>query len=625
MRAHGIGPADHPMAETKRFLPRGPAVAAAKGWWILGVLLFLGGGCAAPTRPRPVDTVVWSGTIRVREDVRIPRGKRLVVEPGTRVVFAFRDDDGDGWGDASIRVEGDLVVRGTASAPVRFTPRDEPARPGRWGEIRVDFGTLDVRYAVIEGSTRGLHAHFCRGRIADSVFRWNVDGTRLGNSALRVERNLFYGHPGKAYNAHRCRNTVEANRFHHNRYGIFLFAEDLGSVFRGNWFRAHRTALRLGDFFAGAVRTSGNDWGGAPPGSPPDNPQARLTTAPAAVERAGPRAWPVWAPAWRADPGGFVDAPVLCAPEGVYAAAWGGSVVRLDGASGRTLDAAELPDVVDAGVAPGPEVLATQAWDRGVYLLGRPGLRVLDRFEESPSPADDHRQSRPVFAGRVLVVGTWAGRVRAFDTSQGVLRPLWTFEAGGPFRAPLARAAEAGIVLAPCQDGLLYALDERTGGVRWAHRGEGPFLAGVAVARGIVYAADRAGRLHAVDLGSGRPRWVRDLGAPVWYAAPLVAGGRVFQGDDSGRLHALDAATGRILWVRRLEGGIRARPVDTRGGLLVVPTLSGRVYLVEAGTGLERDAWMAGEASQSDPCAAGDRVVLGTRGAGVTGLRVLVF
>ncbi len=595
------------------------------GWLAPVLLLLLAAGCAPVTKPGPVDAVVWSGTVRVRDDVRIPRGRRLVVEPGTRVVFAFRDDDGDGWGDASVRVEGDLVVRGTASAPVRFMPEDGPARPGRWGEIRVDFGTVDVRYAVIEGSTRGLHAHFCRGRIADSVFRWNVDGTRLGSSALRVERNLFYGHPGKAYNAHRCRNIVEANRFHHNRYGIFLFAEDLGSAFRGNWFRGNRTALRLGDFFAGTVRTSGNDWGGAPPRPPRDNPDAELRTAPAPAERAGPRGWPVWAPAWRADPGGFADAPALCAPEGVYTAAWSGFVERLDAATGRALDAAKLPDVVDAGVAPGPEVLATQAWDRGVYLLSRPGLRVLDRFEEEASPADDHRQARPVFAGRVLVVGTWAGRVRAFDTSEGVLRPLWTFEAGGPFRAPLARVPERGIVLAPCQDGVLYALDERTGRVRWAHRGGGPFLSGAAVSQDTAYVADRSGRLHAVALDTGRPRWMRDLGAPVWYAAPLVAEGRVFQGDDSGRLHALDAATGQTVWVRSLEGGIRARPAAARGGLLVVPTLSGRVYLLEARTGLERDVWQAGEGNQSDPCSAGRRVVLGTRGAGVTALDVLVF
>ncbi len=593
--------------------------------WLLPILFLLPAGCVPATQPAPVDTVVWSGTIRVRGDVRIPRGQRLVVEPGTRVVFAFRDDDGDGWGDASVRVEGNLVVRGTASEPVRFTPEDEPVRPGRWGEIRVDFGTVDVRYAVIEGSTRGLHAHFCRGRVADSVFRWNVDGTRLGNSALRVERNLFYGHPGKAYNAHRCRNTVQANRFHHNRYGVFLFAADLGSVFRGNWFRANRTALRLGDFFAGTVRTSGNDWGGAPPQAPPDNPDAEIRTEPAAVERAGPRGWPVWAPAWRADLGGFADAPVLCAPEGVYAAAWSGSVERLDVASGRTLDAARLPDAVDAGVALGPKVLATQAWDRAVYLLSRPDLEVLGRFEEEASPADDHRQSRPVFAGRTLVVGTWAGRVRAFDTSGGALGLLWTLEAGGPFRAPLTRVPERGILLAPCQDGVLYALDERTGGVRWVYRGTGPFLSGAAVFEGTAFVADRPGRLHAVDLDTGRPRWVRDLGAPVWYAAPRVAEGRVFQGDDRGRLHALEAETGRTVWARRLDGGIRARPGAAPGGLLVVPTLSGRVYLLDARTGLERDVWEAGEGGQSDPCSAGRRVVLGTRGVGVTALDVLVF
>jgi hypothetical protein len=245
-------------------------------------------------------TVRWRGQVRVVEDVTIPRGSRLVLEPGTVVRFAYRDDDGDGWGDASVRVEGDLIARGTAAEPIVFTSEAEPAEPGRWGAVRMDFGTVDVANAVVEGSSRGLHVHFSQGRIVDTVFRNNVDGTRFGRSTLTVERCLFSDNIGKALNQRRCRNRVMGNVFRRNRNGVFLFEGDEGSTFEGNVFRQNDHPFRLGDFFAGAVRTRGNDWGGPPPSGEDagvGRPEARLETAPEPVAEAGPRGWPRWDPA----------------------------------------------------------------------------------------------------------------------------------------------------------------------------------------------------------------------------------------------------------------------------------------------------------------------------------------
>ena len=161
-------------------------------------------GCAAPAQHVDVpdiETTVWRGTVELAESLTFPRGSRLVIEPGTTVRFATVDEDGDGWGDVALRVEGDLIAVGTPERPVRFTSQTSPAVPGSWGELRIDFGNFDLRYVVIEGSTRGLHAHFSRGTVRDSILRWNVDGTRLGESEVGLEHNLFYGHEGKAYNA----------------------------------------------------------------------------------------------------------------------------------------------------------------------------------------------------------------------------------------------------------------------------------------------------------------------------------------------------------------------------------------------------------------------------------------
>ncbi len=576
-------------------------------------LLLAVSGCSglgrSPDRP---PHAVWSGQVTVREDVVIPRGGSLTVLPGTVVRFAFRDDDGDGWGDASIRVEGDLRVRGTAARPVVFTSERQPPSPGRWGELRVDFGAVDLSNTVIEGSTRGLHTHFSSGTVRDGIFRYNVDGTRLGDSALVVERNRFYGHPGKAYNAHRCRNRVRGNLFRDNRNGVFLFEEDRGSRFEANRFRDNGNPFRLGDFFSGTVRTRGNDWGATLPSSPAGNPDARLETDPATVASAGPSGWPGLRRAWAVDLGGYVDAGPVVGDDGVYAASWAGRVVRVGILDGRILSETVLPDVVDAPPAVGSRGVVVTCWDRGVYLLSRPGLGRLDRFTAEASPADDHRQATPLWVETRVFAATWAGRVHAFDTVDGRLEPAWSFEARGPFRAPLALIS--GRVLAPSQDGTLYALAPNTGTVAWRFRGQGPFLSGVARDReGTAFFADRTGALYAVDGRTGRLRWSRSVDGPVWYASPAVDGDRVFQGNDAGVLTALDRGTGRVLWRRPLGYAIRSRPL-VLGRWVAVSSLGGRLHLVRADTGLEVDALaVGGDGTQSDPGRAGTRVFLGGR------------
>jgi outer membrane protein assembly factor BamB len=579
-----------------------------------------------PVPPISQEPVTWRGEVRIEEDRVLGRGSRLVVEPGTVIRFAYRDDDGDGWGDTSLRVEGDLVARGTPEAPIIFTAETQPAEPGQWGEIRIDFGSFDLRYVIIEGSTRGIHAHFSKGSVTDSVLRRNVDGTRFGESSVAVEHCLFYGHPGKAFNARRCRNRVRRNLFHHNRNGVFLFEADSGSSFEENAFRFNERPLRLGDFFAGVVQTRGNDWGGAPPrveGADGTGATARLETSPEPVPSAGVRDWPFWQEAWKAEMEAYVDAPPVLADEGIYAAAWDGTLARFGFLDGTRLAEARLPDVVDAAPALGPGLVVVSCWDRGIYLLRRSTLGVLDVFRESESPADDHRQSAPVFSGARVFAGTWAGFVRAFDTSAGELGEEWSFRASGPIRAGLSFSS--GALLAPSQDGSLYALEPETGRLRWRYDAGAPLLSAPATDGEVAYLADRGGRLHAVRLDNGRDLWQTPLGGPVWYAPPLFQDGVLYQGDDAGEVRAIEAATGRILWQRRVGAGVRARPAVAGDSSIAVPTLGGRLYLLDAATGLERSCWEAPEALHSSPAAAGSRIFLGGRDGLIRALDVRVL
>lgn len=395
-------------------------------------------------------------------DVVLPRGSRLVLEPGTVVRFGYRDDDGDGWGDASLRVEGELMAQGTPEAPVVFTSTAEPAEPGAWGEIRIDYGSFDLRYAVVEGSTRGLHSHFSQGRLTDSVLRRNVDGTRLGASVVELAHCLFYGHPGKALNARKCRNRIQRNVFHHNRNAVFLFEADEGSAFEENRFRHNEHPFRLGDFFEGSVAARGNDWGRLPPRGPEEggSGEPRIRTEPGQVADAGPRAWPVWREAWEAEIGEPVVAGPVITDEGVYVASANGASVRLGLLDGRVLP---------------------------VGKGGRHRVAVLEAAAMPTLPAE---------VEGAIYRADGAGRLHAVQRATG--RSLWTRNLGAAVGALPVRVG-GGDLAVPVPTGRLYLLDAATGlerdcwqageGVRMSRTGAGSRVA-VGNRGGSVWALD---------------------------------------------------------------------------------------------------------------------------------------
>ena len=52
--------------------------------------------------------------------VKVTKNATLTIRPGTEVVFVRRDADGDGLGDGTLIVEGQLMAAGTREAPIVF-------------------------------------------------------------------------------------------------------------------------------------------------------------------------------------------------------------------------------------------------------------------------------------------------------------------------------------------------------------------------------------------------------------------------------------------------------------------------------------------------------------------------
>lgn len=272
----------------------------------------------------------------------------------------------------------------------------------------------------------------------------------------------------------------------------------------------------------------------------------------------------------------------------VYAAAQDGTLVRIEGDSGR---------VVWRGSA------------------GR-GL--------SAGPGAD---------GRLIAVGTDKGDVLAFDTDG---KALWTARVSSEVISPPLVAE--GVVVVVSGDGRIFGINAADGKTKWVHQRTNPPLtvrngAGAVTSRGGVFVGTAGGRLLAMDLQTGivgwdgtvaipkgateleriadvtsRPaieerqacavayqgrlvcfeivrgtiNWTRDVSSLSGIAADDTS---FYVVDDAGAIHALDKSTGASLWKQEAIKGRRPNAAQVVGNHLAVLDIEGYVHLFAKATG----------------------------------------
>jgi outer membrane protein assembly factor BamB len=175
------------------------------------------------------------------------------------------------------------------------------------------------------------------------------------------------------------------------------------------------------------------------------------------------------------------------------------------------------------------------------------------------------------------------------------VRQAWTARVGGTGGFPLEVHTAGNMVTLASADGVVAAIDARTGGDLWRTALSEPLSAGVGSDGKTAAVVARSNAL--IVLEAGRERWRQTLAAQV-FTPPLVAGGRVFVLSADRSVAAYDAATGRKIWSQQRTGEplvLRQAGVLLAVGDTLIVGFSGRVVGLNPDNGSVR--WEAPLAS----------------------------
>jgi outer membrane protein assembly factor BamB len=161
------------------------------------------------------------------------------------------------------------------------------------------------------------------------------------------------------------------------------------------------------------------------------------------------------------------------------------------------------------------------------------------------SPMDCWMFASPLVAGDTVYAGT-SKRFVALDSSTG--NPLWSdSELAGVWLAyHSSPVAGNGLIYVglTAPDGL-FALDSRTGKVRWRQKGLSSLHSTPTLDGDTLYSV--SGGLAAASAKTGLQKWKTVINGDI-ASSPALAGDRLLVGTADGKLLAFDAASGKQLW-----------------------------------------------------------------------------
>lgn len=224
---------------------------------------------------------------------------------------------------------------------------------------------------------------------------------------------------------------------------------------------------------------------------------------------------------------------------------------------------------------------------------------------------DFYTSSPILFDGR-LYVGSGHGEVLCVSPGNG--RVLWRVNLGARIRATLAVSASA--VIAATGDGHLVALDPKTGNQLWSFASDGaahtfetkhndttsiygsPSIDGDTVVFG-----SRDAMLYAVDMRTGQLRWKTTHDGDSWILSTAADGSDVYSGSGSAYfVQRANLADGKEIW-HAPSAGANFGSMSIAGNVILFNDFTGKVYAVAKDDGKPLWTFTLGDRAFANPVA----------------------
>lgn len=170
----------------------------------------------------------------------------------------------------------------------------------------------------------------------------------------------------------------------------------------------------------------------------------------------------------------------------------------------------------------------------------------------------------------------------------GTRKPRWTFDGRTLIEFP--PAVRNGLAVFGVNSGRVFALDARTGKVRWARRQRSYIASTPAIAGPRVYVTSMDGMFTAYRVSDGKKTFQFSTGGSPVESSPLVVDDLAYFGTWKGTLYAVNLRTGKPRWTFQAAADIKASAV-LAGKNIVVGDYAGNVYALNPRTGAQ--AWRA--------------------------------
>ncbi len=138
--------------------------------------------------------------------------------------------------------------------------------------------------------------------------------------------------------------------------------------------------------------------------------------------------------------------------------------------------------------------------------------------------------------------------------------------------------------------GMILAVDGATGQQKWTFptKGDATYNAPSLDEDGTLYVGSADKNLYALDSRTGRLRWQFATGARITTAPAVGADHAVYCGSEDGRLYALDGNTGQVRWFAPLNSSIGHAIALGSCGLLYTTTQNGLVHALRTSDGAQQ-------------------------------------